>query len=148
LLRQQRAGHEPTAQDWVAMLRREAGEWAVADWQAMVNGQLLQPEPDAFGLGVASRPVQTGFFDLGFAEPVALLAGKRIKGLVANSPAALAGLREGDELTETVNLIPIYSSFRQPISLKVGRGTDTLAITYQPRTGQAQAWEWVVASGQ
>ncbi|MDO7884713.1 hypothetical protein [Hymenobacter cheonanensis] len=147
LLHMQRAGHAPTAHDWLALLRRAAGAWAVADWQAMVAGQLLRPAPGAFGPGVASRPVPTGFFDLGFAEPVALQAGKRIKGLVAGSPAALAGLHEGDELTAAVNLIPIYGSFSQPITLHVRRGADTLAITYQPRTGQAEAWEWVAAPG-
>lgn len=148
LLAQQRAGHPPTAQDWLALLRREPGEWAVADWQAMTAGQLLRPEPGAFGPGVASRPVQTGFFDLGFAEPVSLQAGKRIGGLVAGSPAALAGLREGDELAEAVNLIPVYGSFRLPITLRVRRGPAVVAITYVPRTGQAEAWEWVVAPGQ
>ncbi|GAA4500869.1 hypothetical protein GCM10023172_21850 [Hymenobacter ginsengisoli] len=145
LLKMQRAGHAPTAQDWAALLGREAGPWAVADWQAMVDGQLLRPEPGAFGPAVVSQPVSTGFFDLGFAEPVSLLAGKRIKGLVAGSPAAMAGLREGDELLEAVNLIPVYSSFQQPITLRVRRGAEVLSITYQPRTGQAQAWEWVAA---
>ncbi|RZK46994.1 MAG: hypothetical protein EOO59_18445 [Hymenobacter sp.] len=145
LLTMQRAGHAPTAQDWVALLRREAGEAAVADWQAMVDGQLLRPAPGAFGPAVTSQPVQTGFFDLGFAEPVALQKGKRIKGLVAGSPAALAGLREGDELAEAVNLIPVYGSFTQAITLPVRRGTAVVPITYQPRTGQAEAWEWVAA---
>ena len=147
LLTKQRAGQAPTALDWVALLRQHAGEAAVADWQAMVAGQLLRPVPGAFGPGVASQPVQTGFFDLGFAEPVTLQAGRRIKGLVAGSPAALAGLREGDELTETVNLIPVYSSFTQPITLRVRRGAVVVPITYQPRTGQAEAWEWVAAPG-
>ena len=147
LLTMQRAGHEPTAQDWVALLRREAGDWAVADWQAMVAGQLLHPVPGAFGPGVASQPVKTGFFDLGFAEPVALQAGKRIKGLVPGSPAALAGLREGDELAEAVNIIPIYGTFNQPLTLTVRRGTALVPITYLPQRGQAEAWEWVAAPG-
>ncbi|GAB3638670.1 hypothetical protein GCM10027422_42600 [Hymenobacter arcticus] len=119
----------------------------MADWQAMVAGQLLRPVPGAFGPGVASRPVPVGFFDLGFAEPVALQKGKRIKGLVTGSAAALAGLREGDELAEAVNLIPVYGSFTQAITLPVRRGAAVEPITYQPRTGQAEAWEWVAAPG-
>jgi predicted metalloprotease with PDZ domain len=145
LLAMQRAGHEPTAQDWVALLRREAGAWAVADWQAMVGGQLLRPVPGAFGPGVVSQPVPTGFFDLGFAEPLALQAGKRIKGLVAGSSAALAGLREGDELAEAVDIGPSYGSFRRPITLLVRRGATLVPITYLPQRGQAEAWEWVAA---
>jgi predicted metalloprotease with PDZ domain len=147
LLRLQRAGHEPTAQDWVALLRREAGDWAVADWQAMVEGQLLRPVPGAFGAGVVSQAVKTGFFDLGFAEPLAMQAGKRIKGLVAGSPAALAGLREGDELTEAVDISPIYGSFHRPLAFTVRRGSALVPITYLPRSGQVEAWEWVAAPG-
>lgn len=145
LLELQRAGHAPTAQDWVALLRREAGGWAVADWQAMVDGQLLRPVPGAFGPGVVSQPVETGFFDLGFAEPLAVQAGKRIKGLVPGSPAALAGLREGDELAEAVAIGPIYGSFRQPLTLTVRRNGALVPITYLPQRGQAEAWEWVPA---
>jgi len=145
LLKMQRAGHEPTAQDWVALLRREAGDWAVADWQAMVDGQLLRPVPGAFGPGVASQPVPAGFFDLGFAEPLAVQAGKHIKGLVPGSPPALAGLREGDELAEAVDIGPIYGSFRRPLTLTVRRSGVLVPITYLPQRGQAEAWEWVAA---
>jgi predicted metalloprotease with PDZ domain len=145
LLKMQRAGHEPTAPAWIALLRREAGDWAVADWQAMVDGQLLRPVPGAFGPGVVSQPVKTGFFDLGFAEPLAVQAGKRIKGLVPSFPAALAGLREGDEPAEAVDIGPIYGSFRRPITLTVRRGGALVPITYLPQSGQAEAWEWVAA---
>ena len=139
LLTKPRAGHAPTAQDWVALLRREAGEWAVVD------GQLLRPVPGAFGLDVVSQPVTTGFFDLGFAEPLAVQAGKRIKRLVPGSPAALAGLCEGDELAEAVDIGPIYGSFRRPLTLTVRRGATLVPITYLPQRGQAEAWEWVSA---
>lgn len=145
LLTMQRAGHAPTAPDWVALLRRAAGDWAVADYQAMVAGQLLRPVPGAFGPGVASQPVQTGYFDLGFAEPLAVQVGKRIKGLVPGSPAALAGLREGDELAEAVDIGPIYGSFRRPLTLRVRRNGALVPITYLPQRGQAEAWEWVAA---
>ena len=75
----------------------------MADWQAMVDGQLLRPVPGTFGPGVVSPPIKTGFFDLGFAEPLAVQAGEHIKGLVPGSPAALC---EGDELAETVGYRP------------------------------------------
>jgi len=106
---------------------------------------LLRPVPGAFGPGVVSQPVKTGFFDLGFAEPLAVQAGKRIKGLMPGSPAARAGLREGDELAQAVDISPIYGSFRRPVTLTVRRGAALVPITYLPQSGQAEAWEWVAA---
>lgn len=153
LLARQRAGHKPTTQDWVDLLRREAGDWAVADWQAMVDGQLLRPAPGAFGSTVVSQPVKTGFADLGFAEPVTVQAGKRIKGLVPGSAAARAGLHEGDELADAVKgnepaaklPTPIRGGFNRLVTLTVRRGTALVPITYLPQTGQIEAWEWVAA---
>jgi predicted metalloprotease with PDZ domain len=126
LLTMQRAGQAPTAQDWVALLR---------------------PLPGAFGPTVMSQPVKTGFYDLGFAEPVNVQAGKRIKGLVPGSPAALAGLREGDELADAVkannSLLP--NRFNQPTTLTVRRNEAPVPVTYLPQGGPAEAWEWVAA---
>jgi len=126
------AGHKLTATTWVSVLRREVGEWAVRDWQAMVDGQLLCPVAGAFGPYFTTRSTQVGVFDLGFAQPISLQAGGHIQGLVADSPAARADLRDGDEIATTVNLFPIYSSIDRPLTLPVRRGDSLL---YSSRNG-------------
>lgn len=62
------------------------------------------------------------FHYLDFAEPLVTQSGKHIKGLVPGSPAALAGLREGDELAETVTTGLTHGSFHPRLTLTVRRG--------------------------
>lgn len=147
LNRARTAGQSITAASWVELLRREAGEWAVRDWQAMVAGQLLQPSPGAFGLCCTSRPVPARVFEMGFALPRSIQVGRHIEGLVANSAAARAGLREGDEIAVAVNLLPIYSQLDQPVTITVRRGTALVPITYQPRGAQVDAFQWELVPG-
>ena len=54
------------------------------------------------------------------------------------SPAALTGLREGDEPAETVATRPIYSSFHPRFTLTMRRGAALVPITYQPQSGKAE----------
>ena len=60
---------------------------------------------------------------------------------MAGSPAALAGLHEGDELAAAVNIIPIYGSFRRPSTLTMRPNGALAPITYLSQSGQAEAWE-------
>jgi len=52
----------------------------------------------------------------------------------------------GDQV-RPFNLLPVYGSFRQPLTLDVQRGTELLPITFLPQSGQVEAWEWVAAPG-
>ncbi|MDJ1494017.1 hypothetical protein QNI19_13830 [Cytophagaceae bacterium DM2B3-1] len=134
-------GQAPNDSTWVKLLQEQAGEWAVRDWQDMINGKLLIPESDAFP-ELISETIKAGLFDLGFESPKNIRAGERIKGLVKGSRAEKAGLQEGDEIATTIAINPMYSSYTLPVTITVRRAGRVIPITFQPRRGQVDAIEW------
>jgi len=66
-----------------------------------------------------------------------------VRNLVADSPAAKAGLKEGDTI---VALTPIGEARDNPgktMDLTVRRGGRELKVSYLPRAAPVPAWHWV-----
>jgi len=126
---------------WVQLLRKDAGEWAVDDWKTMMSGKLLLPEPDAYP-GWEMHKIQVGFFDMGFALPKNIRAGEHIKGLAKDSPAAIAGLQEGDEIATTIVINDAYVSYTESLTITVKRDGKLIPITFKPYQGNTQGIEW------
>ena len=139
------SGAPANNQTWRDVLASHVGAWAVSDWSDMLQGRLLLPV-DAFGETVEGHTIESGFFDLGFAKPERLNAGARIEELKPGSPAAIAGLREGDVLTESLDLNPSYRSYGTAITLHVLRDNIPQSITYNPRAGFYPAIKWALSS--
>jgi hypothetical protein len=138
-----RLGAPANNQTWRDILASRAGEWAVSDWTFMLQGRLMLPV-DAFGETVKSVPISGGFFDLGFAKPERLNAGSEVEQVQAGSPAARAGLRDGDTLIQSLDLNPYYRSFRDPITLHVQHDNVPESITYDPHLGSHQGVRWTL----
>jgi hypothetical protein len=140
-----RMGAPAANQTWREVLASRAGQWAVADLDSMFEGRLLLPMAGAFGGSVKRVPMQSGFFDLGFAKPVRVNAGSRVEQVEPWSRAARAGLRDGDTVTQSVDLNPFYRSFGKQITLKVLRNGEQQSITYDPHAGSYPGLEWILA---
>ncbi|WPO81320.1 hypothetical protein SD427_11150 [Chryseobacterium sp. JJR-5R] len=128
---------------WVELIRKEAGDWAVKDWQSMKNGDLIMPIPGAFGNDVMVEKIKTGIFDLGFGKSVSISKGQIVSNLEKDSNAEKAGLREGDEIVEFIYLKPYFSSFDKMLTVKVKRNEKILSFTYNPRKGVVDGYRWV-----
>jgi len=112
----------------------------------IVRGARAEPPSDAFGPCFVRMPRSFAQFELGFNERGSLAEPRAIRGLVADSAAARAGLVEGDEI------VSVDSSFLVPDKeavVTVRRGGQRVVVRYLPaRPGpKRDGFEWVRASG-
>ena len=113
----------PSVADWQELIGKELGSRGVRGYENMVAGMPIVPPANAFGpcfrpFRVAvGRPLDPGF-------DISSLSGPKrvIKGLVAGSPAALAGLLDGDEVIAAPDLgDPTFQDVDKPLVMKVRR---------------------------
>ena len=142
-----RKGQPAMAETWVAVLNQYVGPWALSDWQKMMSGQLLMPDSKAFGSCLSGERIEVGTFDLGFKTPVRLRTGLVINGVIAGSPAARAGLRNGDVIQADIDINPLASSFHRLISIPVFRHGSRFTVIYDPHVRSKQGMHWVARSG-
>jgi hypothetical protein len=127
---------------WETVLRKQAGQWAVDDYNLALSGQLLTPEPGAFGTEFVIKKREAKLFSLGYKEPRGIRKGQVVRGLDPSSNAAKAGLKEGDIFAETVNLNPVYSSYDKPVQVSVNRNGSLLSLSFLPQGEPVEAWQW------
>ncbi|GAB3278389.1 peptidase M61 [Parahaliea aestuarii] len=140
------SGERLTPQHWEAMLQKELGADAVEAFRAMLAGAPPLPSADAFGpcfkrTQVALRRYQLGFEPEVLTEPV-----RRVRGLIAASAAAQAGLREGDIILKPVPQDAIQGTQDARLTLHVQRGESVFDISYLPRGEIVPAWQWQLRS--
>ena len=142
------SGRQTTAQTWMDLIKKRAGDWALSDFKLMITGRLLIPVNNAYGKSFNRKPVAAQFFDLGFDKPKAIKAGEVIGGLNPKSPAARAGLKNRDTISSATNLIPAYESYNNAVTITVKRKGVDFPVTFQPRIGRTTGYKWFsVASG-
>jgi predicted metalloprotease with PDZ domain len=90
-----RADQPVTEAIWLDMLRKEIGEDGPSVHRSMMAGRLMLPESDDYGPCFRRTTKKIRRFELGF-DPKSLIATPHIiHGLMPDSEAAKAGLREG-----------------------------------------------------
>jgi len=136
-----------TEDAWVNVLNQSGAGWAVEQWNQMIQGALLKPEPGSFGDCVVARAFVSGHYDLGFSH-TSLRKGGVIGRMDESSHAFKAGLREGDVLRETFDENEADTSFDSDAILKVTRGNVNLDVKFSPRTGNEISYRWFPKSGQ
>lgn len=134
-----------TSQTWIRLLKKEAGEWAVKDFEKMFKGELITPAAGSFSSDFNIHPIKTGIFDMGFSTSRNIRAGNKITGLDTTANAYRAGLREGDEVVHPVDLESVYSSYDQTVTLTVKRNGQVLQFTFNPRKGSVEGFRWEIA---
>jgi len=140
-----REGAPETNDTWQALVQERVGTWAVDHWHTMMKGELLTPAPGTFGPCLTGVRRQVRVFDLGFARPVRLIQGETIGGVVKDSNAWKAGLRDGDVLRTSVDINPLAESFTDAITLAVRRDGANQSITYDPSGGSVAGMVWEFA---
>ncbi|MBO9882480.1 hypothetical protein [Xanthomonas sp. D-109] len=138
--------HSLGPDDWERVLQQSAGPWALAEWRAMLAGQLLQPVPGAFGPCLVARPITAGHYALGFSTNT-MGKGDRVAHVVPGSSAFNAGLRDGDILREAFVEHGLNERYDSQATVKVTRDGKALDITYSPREGKELAYRWFPRSG-
>ena len=138
----EQSGKALTNADWEELVAKELGARGVADFRAMLAGATPVPPSDAFGpcFRRVARPLRR--YQLGF-DPKVLVEPKRIvRGLIAGSAAARAGLRDGDEILKPVGQDHIQGDQAGILTLQVRRGDQVIEISYLPRGETVSAWQW------
>lgn len=142
MLAHEQTGARNTNADWEALLRQDLGESAVQRFRGFLEGEMPLPASDAFGpcFRRVAKPLRR--YELGF-EPAVLAEPKRIvRGLIAGSAAAEAGLRDGDEIVDPVPQDAIQGEQNERLTLRIRRAGQTFLLAYLPRGEVVDAWQW------
>lgn len=143
MLARHKAGATLSNADWETLLRQELGESVVTVFRAFLDGAMPLPPWDAFGpcFRRTTRPLRR--YEAGY-DPVASSGSPRIvHGLIAGSAAAVAGLRDGDEIVAQAVPADILQGQQTTHQvLTVRRDGRTLTIDYLPRSETVEAYQW------
>lgn len=143
VLARQRAGGQVTTADWRALVTAELGDAAGREYDDMVAGKPILPPATAWGSclklsQVAVRPLDVGFDEMSMAV---------VRKLRAGSPAAAAGLADGDRIVSMTNKTAAFKKEDQELMLVVARDGVERKVSYLPRGPAMQVWRWEVPAG-
>jgi hypothetical protein len=128
---------------WVDLVTKELGEKGRTEFQAMLSGATILPEPGGFGPCFTRTTKMLRRYQLGF-EPKVLTEPKRIvRGLITGSAAERAGVRDGDEITQPVPQDRMQGDQEAILTLKLLRDGKPLEISYLPRGEAVEAYQWI-----
>ncbi|KAJ3012326.1 hypothetical protein HKX48_006335 [Thoreauomyces humboldtii] len=149
LLDRKRNGREDYAEtDWMELLGQEIGaELAAAVQRDMADGHTIVPVADCLDgfrlVRFDQEPVDFGF-DLQSLDPSVWM----IQGLKKGSRADLAGVREGDRVTEVSYLALLDWDHLGLFTMKVQRDGVDLRFEWWPRAWEkVESWQWVQREG-
>src|SRR6185437_2297425 len=142
MVRRQRAGRPADDAAWLALVGHELGESGLRLHADMLAGKLMLPESGDFGPCFSRTMAKFRRFELGF-DPKSLVGDvKTIRGLMADSEAARAGLKDGDVVTYAVALDSVQGDPTRTLTLHVTRAGRTFDVTYLPRGETVDAYQW------
>lgn len=136
------AGKPVSLVQWESLLRAELGEEGMKAYRAALAGATPLPSSSAFGPCFRRTSVRMRRYEVGF-DPAVLGETRRIvRRVVAGSAAALAGLRNGDEIVVPVPQDAIQGNQQERLTLQVRRDGKTFPITYLPRGETVDSPQW------
>lgn len=136
------SGQPITETVWLDLLRREIGEAGPALHRSMMAGGLMLPESGDYGPCFRRNTALIRRFELGFDPKSLIGANKTIRGLMPDSAAAKAGIREGDQVDYSAGLDRIQLEVNRTLTLQITRDGKTFPITYLPRGEAVDAYQW------
>ena len=147
MYRRQAGGQTYGVSDWLSLVGAEIGaEKARAGYDQMVAGGLQRPEASAFAGCLVPVRGEVRPFLLGFAR-ASLNDDRVIRELDPVGPAAAAGLRNGDVITEVSDVNLARKDAAQSMRLTVRRGGEALTFDYLPRGSAVESWRWARTPG-
>jgi predicted metalloprotease with PDZ domain len=142
MIAKHRRGQVVSEATWVGLVRQALGSRGVAEFHAMMGGKLVVPPSDAFGPCFERTTAPLRRYELGFDSAVLMEPSRIVRGLIAGSAAARAGLRNGDRIVKPVPQDGIQAEQSAPLTLLIERGGRTFPITYLPRGATVPAYQW------
>jgi len=142
MIAKHRQGRVVTEDTWVQVVRQALGSRGVAEFRAMMSGKLVVPPSDAFGPCFERTTAPLRRYQLGFDSAVLIEPARIVRGLVAGSAAARAGLRNGDRIVKPVPQDEIQAEQSATLTLLIERDGRTFPITYLPRGETMPAYQW------
>jgi len=137
-------GRSLTKDDWLEAMKKEIGPSAALEFESVVlKGETLALDDAAFGPEFEKVPKTLRRFELGFDEKILSTNEKRIAGLVKDSAADRAGLKDGDLILNSVDLNELRENDDLLLKLKVRRGEQNMEIAYAPRGQAVEGAVWV-----
>lgn len=144
-LRRRAAGKPLTQAAWAEAVTRELGERGRQQLENMLAGTPIVLDSDTFGpcFRRIRRPLRR--YELGFDPAVLVQPTRIVRGLVTDSAAARAGLRNGDEILKPVPQDGIQADQSARLTLEVRRNGTVRDISYLPRGETVPVWQWTAA---
>jgi hypothetical protein len=131
---------------WVGLVRQELGEEGVAVHQALMSGETLVPDSDAYGPCFRRVAAEIRRYQLGYDQKRAVLEGV-VVGLIPGSEADKAGIREHDGIVLRTNTDGAQRDPHRTLTVKITREGNTFPITYLPRGEPVPGWQWEAVAG-
>jgi len=126
---------------WLELVGREIGAGpAKAAYDHMAAGGLLRPPAGLYPCLKAERHDVRPFV-LGFARS-SLNDDRVVRELAPGSPAALAGVKNGDVITEVSDISKARGEQDATLTLSLRRGAAVETVTFLPRGAPVEGWRW------
>lgn len=147
MLALEKHGMELSNSDWESVLRAELGEQAVTDFHDFLGGKMPIPASDAFGPCFTRTTARVRRYELGFSTAVLAEPKRIVRGLISESAAERAGLRDGDEIINPVPQDEIQGNQTELLKLEIRRDDQEFAISYLPRGEAVDVYQWARVPG-
>ncbi|HEY6517224.1 MAG TPA: hypothetical protein VIY50_13870 [Steroidobacteraceae bacterium] len=142
MIGRRRQGQPVDEAAWSSLLRQTLGRRGVAQFDAMMQGKLVLPAADAFGSCLERTTAPLRRYELGFDSQVLMEPARVVRGLIAGTTAARAGLRNGDRIVKPVPQDAIQADQAATLTLLIERDGRTFPITYLPRGATVPTYQW------
>jgi carboxypeptidase C (cathepsin A) len=143
LFERRRNGEPLTAEKWLEALTKELGPSAHSEFESIIiRGEDFVPRSAAFGPEFERVPANLHRYELGFDEEVFVTSEKRITGVVKGSAAERAGVRDGDQILNDVDLHALRDIDDYLLKLKIKRGEEVREVAYTPRAEGIDGFKW------
>jgi len=138
------AGRSVTVKEFLALVSRDLGDEAEADYHAMLAGKRIIVSDGAFGPCFRRKLEKMPVFELGFAMKSLMQQPRIIAELDPQSSAAKAGLRDGDKVLTATPLDGAQENPDREMSLTVERNGKPVEIRFKPKgKTMLEGYQWV-----
>lgn len=139
----QQQGKDLTDASWISAMVQVLGKRGESQFQDMMDGKEIVLAPGTFGRCFTRTSIPLRRYQLGFDPSVLVTPPRIVRGLVAGSNAAKAGLRNGDQIIDPVAQDAIQGNQTAMLLLHVKRAGAKYRISYLPRGATVSTYQWV-----
>lgn len=143
MLERRRRGAPAGLAEWRALVLAELGEGAGRDFDAMTEGKVITPAPEALGPCFRAVSYQFRPYDWGFDEMRLAV----VSDLRPGSNAARAGLVNGDEILSSTPYAELKDDEDRMVEMTIRRNGQTYEVRYLPRGEPITGWRWEKVEG-